>query len=70
MRALTESDHRYNESQRRHGALDKPNQQEALTQLDVGTKTRSDKMVGKGVRVSEEQEKLRTKKIRRGDTDG
>lgn len=66
--ALTKLEFRYNESQRRHGALDKPDEQASLTQLGTEIKARKDKVNGKRVRVSEEEEKLRTKKIRRGET--
>ena len=52
----------YNESQRRHGALEKPQEQNLLKKLVADTQDKSEKVVGRGTRQSEEEEILRARK--------
>ncbi|KAM0797491.1 hypothetical protein BDR22DRAFT_892337 [Usnea florida] len=52
----------YNESQRRHGALEKPQEQNLIKQLIADTQDKSEKVVGRGIRQSEEEEVLRARK--------
>ena len=55
----------YNESQRRHGALTKPEEQESIKQLITGTEDKTGKVVGKGSRQSSEEEVLKAWKGKR-----
>ena len=52
----------YNESQRRHGALEKPQEQNLIKQLIADKREKSEEVVGRGIRQSEEEEVLRAKK--------
>ena len=52
----------YNESQRRHGALEKPQEQNLIKQLIADTQDKGEKVVGRGIRQSEEEEVLRARK--------
>lgn len=52
-----------NESLRRHGALEKPEEQSSVK----GATNSIGAVVGKGERLSQEEERLRARKIRRGD---
>lgn len=55
----------YNESQRRHGALEKPEEQGSIKQFITGTPDKTGKVVGKGSRQSTEEEVLRKRKGKR-----
>lgn len=55
----------YNESQRRHGALEKPEEQESIVQLIAGTQDKTGKIAGKGIRQSPEKEVLSARKGKR-----
>lgn len=52
----------YNESQRRHGALDKPEVQDSLRQMVSGAEDKTRQVAGKGGRRSEGDELLRARK--------
>ena len=55
----------YNESQRRHGALKRPEEQDSIIQLIVGTKDKTGRVMEKGSRQSPEEEVLRARKGKR-----
>ena len=58
----------YNESQRRHGALKRPEEPHVLKQLIVGSDNKPGQVVGKGSRHSSEEEVLRARKDKRRDS--
>ena len=51
----------YNESQRRHGALEQPEEQESIKQLIVGTQDKTAKLLEKRSRQSAEEEVLKAR---------
>jgi len=53
----------YNESQRRHGVLEKPEEQDTLRQLVAGTEDKRRQVATKGGRRSEGEELLRARKV-------
>ncbi len=55
----------YNESQRRHGALKKPEEQISIKQLIAGTQGQTGEVMGKGSQQSPDDELLRARKGRR-----
>lgn len=55
----------YNENQRRHGALKRPEETNSIRQLIVGSKDEKGKVMGKGSRQSPEEELLRPRKSKR-----
>ena len=56
----------YNENQRRHGALKRPEETESITQLILGLKDKKGKVTGKGSGQSpEEEEVLKARKGKR-----
>ena len=52
----------YNESQRRHGVLEKPKGQDSIIQLTAGTQDKTQKVLGKGNWRSPEEDVLRARK--------
>ena len=58
----------YNESQRRHGALKRPEEPHFIKQLFMGTDDKTGQMLGKGSRHSSEEEVLRARKGKRRDS--
>ena len=59
----------YNESQRRHGALKRPEEPDIIKQLIVGTDDdKTGQVMGKGSRHPSEEEVLRARKDRRRDS--
>ncbi|KAL9134178.1 MAG: hypothetical protein Q9175_004645 [Cornicularia normoerica] len=55
----------YNESQRRHGALEKPEELDLTKQLVADRQDKTGKVVVKGIRQSLEEEVLRARKGKR-----
>lgn len=55
----------YNESQRRHGALEKPEELDLTKQLVADRQDKTGKVVVKGIRQSPEEEVLRARKGKR-----
>ena len=55
----------YNETQRRHGALGKPEEQDSIKQLIMGTNERTEKIMAKGGSQSPEEELLSARKGKR-----
>ena len=55
----------YNETQRRHGVLEKPEDQDSIKQLIIGTRDRTEKVTGKGGSQSPEEELLSARKGKR-----
>ena len=51
-----------NESLRRHGALKKPEEQNTIKELVMGSKSKGERVSGKSKSRSEEEEKLRARK--------
>ncbi|KAK3171013.1 hypothetical protein OEA41_003097 [Lepraria neglecta] len=60
----------YNESQRRHGALEKPEEQDTIKQLFTGAKDKTGEVVVTGARRTEAEELLRARKGKRGESAG
>ena len=58
----------YNESQRRHGALKRPEEPHFIKQLIGGTDDKTEQVMGKGSRHSSEEEVLRARKDKRRDS--
>lgn len=55
----------YNESQRRHGALEKPEEQVSIKELIAGTQDKTGDVVGKGSPQSPHENVLRGRKGKR-----
>lgn len=55
----------YNETQRRHGALEKPEDQDSIKELIIGTRDRTEKVMRKGGSQSPEEELLSARKGKR-----
>ena len=55
----------YNESQRRHGALEKPEEQISIKELIAGTQDKTREVVRKGSRQSPHEDVLRATKGKR-----
>ena len=56
----------YNESKRRHGGLEKPEEQYSIKQLIAGTQDKTGEVVKKESQQSPEEEILRVRKGKRG----
>lgn len=57
-----------NENQRRHGKLERPENQDTLAQLIFGTESKVQKAPGKGQGRSQEENSLRQRLLERGKT--
>ena len=57
----------FNESQRRHGALEKPEEQNSLRQILFGAKSNTAKVAEKDRRMTEDEGRLRASKWKPGD---
>lgn len=55
----------YNESQRRHGALKRPEETDSIKHLIGGSKDEKGRVMGKGSRQSPEEELLRARRSKR-----
>lgn len=60
----------YNESQRRHGALEKPKEQESLAQPVIGSQKEAGKLAAKSSRRSENGKNVIARKGTQGNNDG
>lgn len=58
----------YNESQRRHGALKRPEEPSIIKQLIMGADDKTGQVMGKGSRHPSEEEVLRARKDKRRDS--
>lgn len=59
----------YNESQRRHGALEKPEEQDTIKQLFTGAKDKTGRVAMTDARRTETEELLRARKRKRGESE-
>ena len=59
----------YNESQRRHGALENPEEQDTIKQLLTGAKDKTGEVAVKGTRRSEADALLRARKGKRAESE-